>query len=156
MYKSKIDNFFVKMIAGCIILISAVFLIPYLIRVVIDIKVTLLETVLMSGFLLFSILLTLWVFLGIRYEFHDDYLFVKGGPFRSKIRYEQITKVTVTYFSVGDTLGGYRVMASRDGIEINYKTGMMGHIRISPDSKKQFIEELKKHAPHVDYIEVTS
>lgn len=156
MYKSKIDNFFMKMIAGCTFLISAVFLIPYLIRIVGDIKVTVLETVLMSGFLLFSILFIFWTFLGIRYEFHDDYLFVKGGPFRSKIRYEHVTKVTVTYFSVGDALAGYRVMASRDGIEINYKTGMMGHIRISPDSKEQFVEELKKHAPHVDYIEFTS
>ena len=152
MYKSKIDSFFRKVIAGSIILISAVFLIPYLIRIVEDIKVTVLETVLMSCFLLFSNLFILWTFLGIRYKFHDDYLFVKGGPVRSKIRYEHVTKVTVTYFSVGDTLGGYRVMSSRDGIEINYQTGMMDHIRIPPNSKERFIEELKKRALHVTYI----
>lgn len=83
-------------------------------------------------------------------------MFVKGGPFKSKICYEDITKVTVTYFSVGDVLAGYRVMSSRDGIEIAYKSGMMGHIRISPDSKEQFVNELKKHAPHAKYIEATS
>lgn len=156
MYKSKIDRFFITMYIGSIILINVIFLMPYLLKLVNDIKVTWLEIVLMAGFLLFSILLFLWFLLGIRYEFHADYLFVKGGPFRSKIRYEHITKATVTYFSIGDALTGYRAMASRDGIEIDYKIGMLGCIRISPDSKEQFVEDLKKRVPHVEYIEVNS
>ena len=139
MYKSKRDGFFIKIIVGSIILIGAVLLIPYSIRVGTGVEVTLLETVLIFSFLPISILLILWPFWGICYEFHDHYLLVKGGLFRSEILYENITKVTATYFSVGNSLGGYRVMTSRDGVEINYTTGMMGHVRISPEQKVQFL-----------------
>lgn len=91
MYKSKRDSFFIKIIVGSIILIGAVFLIPYSIRVGTGVEVTWLETVLILSFLLISILFILWPFLGIRYEFHDHYLLVKGGLFRSKILYENLT-----------------------------------------------------------------
>ena len=90
--------------------------------------------------------------LSIRYEMLDDYLLVKGGPFRSKIRYEDITKVEAGQFSVADTLVGYRVMSARDGVEIHYKTAIMGSIRISPNNKEKFIKELKTRARHAQYI----
>lgn len=58
MYKSKIDSFFVKMVASNMVLVSIVCIIPYFIRVINDMKIMLLETVLM-----FSLLLSLNLFL---------------------------------------------------------------------------------------------
>jgi hypothetical protein len=74
--------------------------------------------------------------LNIRYEFFDEYLLVKARPFRSKIRYEDITKVEANNFSVGDKLVGYRIMSARDGVEIYYKLSMFGNVRFSLREKE--------------------
>lgn len=39
---------------------------------------------------------------------------------------------------------GYRVLSSRDAIELHYKTGLLGSVKISPEQKELFIEELQK------------
>ena len=76
----------------------------------------------------------------------------KEAHFGSKIRYEDVVEVEVKYFSTGDMLAGYRVMGARDGIEIHYQTAFMGSIRISPEHKHQFLQELERHAPHARFI----
>ncbi|NWO12663.1 MULTISPECIES: PH domain-containing protein [Virgibacillus] len=58
----------------------------------------------------------LWCVLSIKYVFYQDYLSVKGGPFRSRIAYESITKVSAT----STIFSGYRLLSSRDAIEISY------------------------------------
>ena len=86
----------------------------------------------------------LWSSFSIKYVFHQDYLFVKGGPFRSRIPYENITKVSPT----SSIFVGYRLLSSRDAIEIFYKTSLMGSVKISPEDQKAFIAELKKRCPN--------
>ena len=151
MYKTKRDRFITVTMLVSLVLIIAAFVIPYSIDFAIDGTVKIGETFMVFLLLLFSLSIILWPMVVIRYEFFEHYLLVKGGPFRSKIRYDEITKVKGTYFTVGDTLAGYRILGSRDGVEINYNTGLMGHIRISPERKDQFLDELKARAPHAHY-----
>ena len=84
-----------------------------------------------------------WIWLDIEYKFYDDYLFVRGGLFRSRIPYSQITRIQET----NNVLIGYRILSSKDALEIYYKTGLLGSVIISPENKDQFIEELRRRCP---------
>jgi len=81
-----------------------------------------------------------WSIFSIKYVFHEDYLSIKGGLFRSRIPYGTITKVSPT----SAIFTGYRMMSARDGIEVFYKNAFSGSVKISPSNKKEFINELKK------------
>ncbi|UOQ50583.1 PH domain-containing protein [Gracilibacillus caseinilyticus] len=87
----------------------------------------------------------LWCAFSVKYVFYQEYLFIKGGPFKSRISYEKITKVS----PAKDIFTGYRVLSSRDGIEIFYITAVLGSVKISPEEKKEFITELTKRCPSV-------
>ncbi len=97
--------------------------------------------VLFEGFLL-------WISLDIRYVFEKDYLFVKGGPFRSKIPYEDITKVNHTK----EILSGYRILSSTDALEIHYKKASLGSVIISPADKEKCLEVLLQKVPSIHYV----
>lgn len=56
----------------------------------------------------------LWTHFSIKYIFYEDHLFVKGGPFRSRIPYESITKVSPTNAIFYE----HRTLSSKDAIEI--------------------------------------
>ena len=88
----------------------------------------------------------LWTSYGITYKFYDDYLYVRGGIFRSRIPYNKITQVVSLHFTTGDILAGYRILASKDGIEIFYNKGF-GTVKISPNQKSLFLSELKERCP---------
>lgn len=77
----------------------------------------------------------LWLLLDIKYIFHPDHLFVKGGPFRSRILYKEITRVSPT----NEILTGYRILSARDGIEIFYRSALMGSVKISPKDREEFL-----------------
>ncbi|WP_238456058.1 PH domain-containing protein [Lederbergia galactosidilytica] len=87
----------------------------------------------------------LWTNFTVKYIFYRDYLFIKGGPFKSRIPYKNITEVsrTTAIFT------GHRIMSSRDGLEIFNKTTFLGSIKISPRNKREFIIELKKRCPNI-------
>jgi len=104
--------------------------------------------VLISTFLL-VISFLLWTNFSAKYIFEKDYLFIKGGPFRYRIPYKNIIKVspTTAIFS------GHKALSSRDAIEIFNKTTFFGSIKISPRDKKEFITELKKRCPNIQIQE---
>lgn len=80
-----------------------------------------------------------WITFGIKYVFTDEYLLVKGGPFHSKIRYENITKVAKT----NDIFTGFRLLTSKPAIEIFYMTASLGSVKISPQNAELFLIELE-------------
>ena len=90
----------------------------------------------------------LWCSLSIKYVFLKECLFEKKGPFRSRILYETITKVSPT----NEIFTGYRLLSSRGALEIFYTTGMLGSVKISPKNVESFIEEIKKHCPNAKII----
>ena len=87
----------------------------------------------------------LWTGFSVKYVFYQDYLLIKGGPFRSRIPYENITKVSPTTA----IFTGHRISSSRDGLEIFNKTTFLGSIKISPKNKEEFIAELKKRCQRI-------
>ncbi|MDY0407053.1 PH domain-containing protein [Virgibacillus sp. 179-BFC.A HS] len=139
-FRSKIDKFFVITIAITLLIILAVCIIPLVLS-----KSTVAETIVVLSLCALSIGLILWSAFFIRYEFFPNHLFVRGGLFRSRIPYEKITKVTPT----SAIFTGYRIMSSRDGIEIFYQNATLGSVKVSPKNKSEFIAELKKHCPNV-------
>lgn len=92
----------------------------------------------------------IWISLDIHYIFYDDFLYVKGGPFRSKIKYEDMTKVNKS----SNILAGYRILSSKDALQIHYRHSLMGSIIISPDNQAQFVKVLLEKAKHIAYVKV--
>lgn len=48
-----------------------------------------------------------------------------------------------------EILTGHRILSSRDAMEIFNETTFMGSIKISPENKVEFINELKRRCPSV-------
>lgn len=140
-FRSKVDPFFLTCLIFTIGIMAAVSLLPLLL----DKEASLFTGIVMCAIFIASTGFILWCTFSIQYVFYNDYLLVKGGPFRSKIPYAHITKVAPT----NDIFTGYRILSSKQGIEIFYKSSLLGSVKISPDPKTAFIRELKKRCPHV-------
>ncbi|MBO1909913.1 PH domain-containing protein [Sporosarcina sp. 6E9] len=140
-FRSKVDSFFVKFILIMILIIGLVTLLPLF-----AVGGGQLLVVLISALtFLVSTGIILWCSFSIKYVFHEEHLFVKGGPFRSRIPYESITKVSPT----SAIFTGYRILSSRDSIEIFNRTTVLGSVKISPNDQKGFVAELKKRCPNL-------
>ena len=100
--------------------------------------------IIMSMAFIVSVVFVLWYANSIKFVFYDNYLLVKGGPFKSKIPYQSITRVSLTT----DKYTGYLISSSDKGLEIFYSTAANGSIKILPKDKMQFILELKKRCPN--------
>ncbi|WP_087974957.1 PH domain-containing protein [Oceanobacillus rekensis] len=139
-FRSKVDAFFVNFMLIVVLIIGLISFFPLFIEDAPFLAVLILTStfLIVTGFIL-------WTNFSVKYIFYEDYLFIKGGPFRSRIPYENITKVspTTAIFS------GHSILSSRDAIEIFNKTTFLGSIKISPREKREFISELKKHCPNV-------
>jgi hypothetical protein len=144
-FRSKADNFFVAIISITILIISAVTLLP----VFIDKNASAAVITIMFAIFIVSAGIIVWTAFFIKYFFYEDFLLVKGGPFRSKIPYQTITKVS----STGDIFTGYRILSSKQGLEIFYKSATLGSVKISPENKTGFITELKKRCPDIQIQE---
>lgn len=137
-FHSKIDSFFIRFILAAILFIAAVSFIPLLFE-----DAPLSAFVIVTATFLVTTALILWITFAIRYVFLENHLLVKAGPFRSRIPYNSILKVAPTR----DIFTGYRLLSSRDALElINNKT-MFGTVKISPEDQSAFIAELKKRCP---------
>lgn len=132
-YKTKRDSFFIYLWTALILFINLVFFVPMLFD---DIRFDEILIVCVFDFIISASLI--WLAIDISYIIKDEYLLVKGGMFKSKILYKDITKITGS----PNIWVGYRLLFSRDAIEIHYKTGLMGSVIISPENKQAFIEEL--------------
>lgn len=142
-FEAKRDKSFMTLFSSSIIMITAILSIPIFTLSLSTID----KIVLLSIFLIIVVVLISTVHF-IKYEFHDDYLYIKGGLFFRRIRYDIITHVESSNFTTADLLAGYRILSSKDGVVINYKAGI-GSIKISPRDKSIFISELKKRIPNV-------
>lgn len=138
-FRSKVDHFFIWTIGIAILIIAVSTFLPFFIEDDVPVAAAI---ILISSFIVCTGFI-LWVSFAVSYEFKDEYLFVKGGPLKSRIRYDEITKVSKTR----DIFSGYRMLSARDSIEVFYKSGLMGSVKISPENESQFIAELKKRCP---------
>ena len=138
-FRSKVDTFFINFMIIIVIILAVASFFPLFMEGGTQLPVVLTMTSLFLVFVSFI----LWTAFSVKYVFCEDYLYVKGGPFRSSIRYENITMVKSSH----DVFTGYRILSSRDGIEIFYKTAILGSVKISPKEQRKFITELHKRCP---------
>ncbi|WP_067840843.1 PH domain-containing protein [Amphibacillus sediminis] len=141
MFRPKVDAFYINLMIIVILTIGLVSFLPLGLDEGVKLPAILKSVSLflvMAGFIL-------WCCCTVKYVFHQNYLLIKGGPFRSRISYQAITKVAPTKA----ILYGYRILTSKDGIEIFYKTAAFGSVKISPKNKSEFIAELKKRCSHL-------
>ncbi|MFD1413706.1 PH domain-containing protein [Oceanobacillus jeddahense] len=140
-FRSKIDGFFVTFMSIVILLIGAITLLPPLI----DKEASIAIVMIMTAMFIILAGLLLWMSFSIKYIFYENYLLVKGGPFKSKIAYQSIRKISPTK----DIFTGYRILSARNGLELFYDSAILGSVKISPKNRKEFITELKKRCPNV-------
>lgn len=140
-FRAKVDSYFIKVIIVAVIILLMAFVLPLFL----DSTITMENIIVMISLLLLTIVFLLYSSFSITYTFQGDHLLVRGGFIRSRIPYEDITKVSAT----NEIFFGYRLLSSRDALEIFYKKAVMGSVKISPDDKELFLTELKKRCPHV-------
>lgn len=145
-FKSKIDFPYSIMMIISIAVLAIVGFFPFFLDEPLDFWSV---TILLAAALPAILLLILMTFTA-RYIFHDDYLHAKSALFGSKIPYRDIYKVHPT----ANFISGYRIMTSKDGLEIHSRSIGFGSVRISPQNKDRFIDELKKRAPHARYEDI--
>ena len=93
----------------------------------------------------FSVMITflLWLYLGTNYQLTAAELIYRSGPFRGKIRIEEIREIVT-----GKTLyAGFKPATSEKGLIIKYNK--YDEIYISPDSNETFIAEILKRNPEI-------
>lgn len=142
-FRSKVDSFFVTIISVVILLIGLATLLPLFI----DKNAELIEVIIVPSLFIFLTGIIIWSTFFIKYIFYDDFLLVKGGPFYSKIPYQKITMVSQT----DDIFTGYRILSSKQGIEIFNSHTIFGSVKISPESETEFINELIKRCPDLKF-----
>lgn len=144
-FKPKIDNKFLLFIGSCMLVIGIATWWPLFLEGGTDWPVILTLAVVF----LFSLGVIAWCSFAVRYVFHPEYLLVQGGPFRSKIPYETITSVGTTR----DIYTGYRLLSSIDALELFYTHALLGSVKISPQDKEAFLQELLARNPRVKVLE---
>ncbi|MEB2281961.1 PH domain-containing protein [Lysinibacillus xylanilyticus] len=135
-YRAKTDIFFTIIMFLLVWIFGAISLLPFI--------TSLSTVVIMSTAFIVSVVFIFWYANSIKFVFCENYLLVKGGPFKSKIPYQSITRVS----STTEKYTGYLISLSEKGLEIFYKTTANGRIKILPEDKMKFILELKKRCPN--------
>ncbi|MGM7700609.1 PH domain-containing protein [Pseudalkalibacillus sp. Hm43] len=139
-FETKYDGTFLSIIGGTIIMILGVFLIPLFLEE----SLTAIEIIVSLSIVIGVIGSLLWLMFSTSYTLLDNHLLVISGPIRSKIPYEEITRIAPT----SQIIVGYRILTSKDAIDISYKSGWMGSVKISPKQKERFVGELFKRCPN--------
>lgn len=140
-FRAKRDRFFI----GFISITSLILLLSFLLPILFDPTLQL-QDLMILAIVLFSVIgLLWWSTFSIQYTFLEDILYIKGGPFRSKIPYHAITSV----YATKNIWTGYRILSSKEAIEILNSQTILGSIKISPEHQTIFLQELEKRAPQV-------
>lgn len=144
-FRSKRDRTFIRYVTVAIIIVALATLWPIVYELFFAAIPDVTAIWILVALFLICVGFLLWLYFDIEYTFKDDYLFVRGGPVRSKIPYEYITKVSKT----SNILVGYRILSSKDALEVHYKKAFMGSVIISPEKQDVFLKVLSEKAPHI-------
>lgn len=144
-FKSKRDQTFLKMIMLAIAIVALVTIAPIIYELFFSDERDMLAVFVTTIIFLLCVGFLVWISFDIEYTFSENYLFVRGGPIRSKIPYEEITKVNRT----SNIHSGFRVLSSKDALEIHYKKALLGSVLISPERQEAFLQVLLEKAPHI-------
>ena len=137
-FRSKGDIFLLTLIFLVVFIMGTIPLLP------IYKEASLSIIIIISAIFIISVGFISWYGTSIKYVFCEDYLLIKGGPFKSKIPYQNITKVSPTT----DGFTGYRISSSDKGLELILKSATLGSIKILPKDKMGFVTELRRRCPN--------
>lgn len=82
--------------------------------------------------------LLLWIYYGTYYEFRDDYLYCRSGPFAQKIAYDKIKSVKLSK----NMLSSMALSLDRIEIKQHGKGFLLGTTYISPENREVFMNDL--------------
>lgn len=82
--------------------------------------------------------LLLWIYYGTYYEFRDDYLYCRCGPFSEKIAYDKIKSVKLSR----NMLSSMALSLDRIEIKQHGKGFLLGTTYISPENREEFMRDL--------------
>lgn len=95
--------------------------------------------ILMIGFML-------WIYFGTYYEFRDEYLYCRSGPFFEKIYYDKIKSVRLS----NSPLASMALSTKRIEIKQHGKGFITGTTLVSPVNREEFIRELVKRCKNLE------
>lgn len=81
-----------------------------------------------------------WIYFGTYYEFREEYLYCRSGPFLEKIPYDCIKSVRLCE----NLLSSMALSSKRIEIRQHDKGFVTGTTYISPVNREEFLEELKR------------
>lgn len=84
------------------------------------------------------ILFVFWIYFGTYYEFRDEYLYCRSGPFSEKIAYENIRSIKLSR----NMLSSMALSIDRIQIKQHGKGYITGTTFISPLNREEFMKEL--------------
>ena len=136
----KFDRSFKDYMITVMLFCAACFFIPFVIS---SFDLTLLSFMAMLYVVVVGIFI--WTLYSTRYQFRQNYLYLKGGPIRIKIPYKQISHVTRTF----EIRAGFHLMTSKDGLNIYFQSAIFKEFKISPAQQQDFLQELVRRAPQI-------
>lgn len=133
--KSKIDAWVSFIFFGTVVILLAVFF-----------SVSVDERLIVGISGLPVVLLLFWLYFDTWYEFRDDYLYSKSGPFFERIRYENIRSVKLSK----NLLTSMALSVYRIEIRQHKKGFILGTTYISPLDREKFMEKLIQRCENLD------
>jgi uncharacterized membrane protein YobD (UPF0266 family) len=88
----------------------------------------------------------LWIFWGTYYEFREEYLYCKSGPFFEKIPYAKIQSAKLCQ----NMLSSMALSSKRIEIRQHGKGYILGTTMISPINREEFLHELLKRCKYLE------
>jgi hypothetical protein len=88
----------------------------------------------------------LWIYFGTYYEFREEYLYCKSGPFSEKIQYDRIKSVKISR----NMLSSMALSSKRLEIRQHGKGYITGTTLISPENRDDFLLQLKKKCRYLE------
>lgn len=90
----------------------------------------------------------LWIYFGTYYEFREEYLFCKSGPFFENIKYDNIKSIKLTQ----NLFSSMALSSKRIEIRQHGKGYILGTTFISPMNRQEFINELIKRCTNLEKL----
>lgn len=88
----------------------------------------------------------LWIYFGTYYEFRDEYLYCRSGPFFEKIVYNKIKSVKLSQ----NMLSSMALSTKRIEIRQHGKGYITGTTYISPVNREEFMMELIRRCKNIE------
>ncbi|HWQ88386.1 MAG TPA: PH domain-containing protein [Desulfitobacteriaceae bacterium] len=90
--------------------------------------------------------LIMWIYFGTYYEFRENYLYCKSGPFFEKIPYDKIKSARLSQ----NILSSMALSSKRIEIRQHGKGYILGTTMISPINREEFLAQLIKKCRYID------